>query len=99
MNTHRELNTRAQSGSPYSPCIASTCLEELDNLKAQGIDGGTIRDFGAGVYVEGADTVRSLYLPSHPTVTDFQIASRSASKLGSRYATPSARLEQGAGRD
>ena len=67
---HRQLNTRAQSGGPYSPCITSTCLRELDDLGAQGIDEGTIRGFGAGVYIGGADTVRSLYLPNYPIVAD-----------------------------
>ncbi|KAF9646882.1 cytochrome P450 [Thelephora ganbajun] len=45
-----------KSGSSYSPSIASTCLEELDELKTQGVDEGTIRDLSAGVYVGGADT-------------------------------------------
>ena len=33
------------------------CLEELEELKAQAVDEATIRDFSAGVYVGGADTV------------------------------------------
>lgn len=48
---------RAQLGTSCSPCIVSTCLEEMDDLKAQGIDEGTIRDFSTGVYADGADTV------------------------------------------
>ena len=57
---------------------------------------GTIRDFGAGVYVGGADTVRSLYLQNHSAITDCRTASRGVSRLGSRDGTPPARLEKGA---
>ena len=39
------------------------CLDELDELKTQGIDEGTIRDLSAGVYVGGADTVSSSVSP------------------------------------
>ena len=92
--------TRLQSGTPSSPSIVSTCLEELGELKAQGIDEATIRDLSAGVYVGGADTVSSSYLTDRSIVIDCQIlAPRGASEFYSRNGAPPTRLEKGAGGD
>lgn len=88
-----------QAGSSYPPSIVSTCLEELDEMKAQGVDESTIRDFSAGVYVGGADTVSPLYPLDYPIVTDRQIASRGASGFYSRDGAPPAGSEKGAGGD
>ena len=68
-------------------------------MGAQGIDEGTICDLSAGVYVGGADTVGSLYLPDPSIVIDRQIAPRGASSFHSRDGAPSTRLGEGAGRD
>lgn len=68
-------------------------------MKAQGIDEGTIRDFSAGVYVGGADTVSSLYHPDRSIVIDCRKASRGASRFYSRDGAPPARPKEGAGGD
>ena len=99
VDSPRQLNIRLKSGSPCSPSIVSTCLEELDELGAQGIDEGTIRDLSAGVYVGGADTVGSSRLPNPSIVIDRQIAPRGASSFHSRDGALSARLREGTGRD
>ena len=75
-------------------------MEELEEPKAQGIGEGTICDLTAVVYVGGADTVSSSYLPDRSIVIDCQmLASRSASRIYSRDGAPPARLEKGAGAD
>ena len=82
-------NTRPQSGTPSSASIIPP---------AQGIDESTIRDLSAGVYVGGADTVNSSYLPDRSIVIDCQIlASRGASRFYSRGGAPPTRLDSAGG--